>query len=293
MTEHGEPVVVRVWPNGASVHADDTSSPLPRDVPPADFTIDMAVDLLKRAAEGPRTLGVDPESELEVYVLDGPYGPYVQLGQVDPDDKKNKPKRASLFKTMNVDRITLDDALALLSLPRVVGHDAEGVEITAQNGRFGPYIKRGSDTRSLDTEEQLLTITEAQALELLAQPKRRRAARPPLAELGESPVTGKPIVVKEGRYGAYVTDGETNASVPRHQVPEDLTFDAAVTLLAQRAALGPTKKARGMKAPAQKKPAKRAPAKKAAKRTPAKRTPAKRAPAERAPAALEPETGAM
>jgi DNA topoisomerase-1 len=255
-TAGGEPVVVRVWPNGASVHVGEASSPLPRDLPPADLTVAQAVELVERAAQGPRRLGTDPDTGLEVLVLDGPYGPYVQLGDGDPAGKKAKPKTASLFKTMNPDRITLDDALALLSLPRVVGVDDDGVEITAQNGRFGPYIKRGPDTRSLDTEEQILTIDREQALALLAQPKRRRATKPPLAELGTSDVTGKRVVVKEGRYGTYVTDGETNATIPRGRTPEELTLQEALDLLAERRAKGPAaKKAGARRSPARKAPA--------------------------------------
>jgi DNA topoisomerase-1 len=266
----GQAVVVRVWPNGASVHRGDDSAPLPRDVPPADLTVEQALELIERAAAGPRVVGSDPDSGLDITVREGPYGPYVQLGDVEPGSKE-KPRRASLFKSMDPATIGLDDAVALLSLPRVVGLDDDGVEITAQNGRFGPYIKRGTDTRSLDIEDALLTIDREQALRLLAEPKRRRGARPPIAELGESPVTGKAIVVKEGRYGPYVTDGETNATIPRGRTPEEVTFDEAVTLLAERAARGPAPKAtRTVKAGAARKGTKKT-AKKATKK-PTKKT---------------------
>jgi DNA topoisomerase-1 len=199
-----------------------------------------------------------------------------------PDDapKTAKPRTASLFKDMSLDTITLDDAVRLLTLPRVVGTDAEGVEITVQNGRYGPYLKKGTDSRSLDNEQQLLTLTLEEALEIYSKPKQfgRRAAAAPLKEFGPDPVSGQPIVAKDGRFGAYVTDGEYNATLRKDDAIDTLTPARAAELLAERRAKGPAKKST-------KKAAKKAPAKKtAAKKTAAKKTAAKKTAAKKAPA---------
>ena len=189
-----------------------------------------------------------------------------------PDDapKSAKPRTGSLFKTMSLDTVTLDDALRLLSLPRVVGVDPESTasEITAQNGRYGPYLKKGTDSRSLETEEQLFDITLEQALAIYAQPKQRgrRAAAPPLKELGDDPATGQPVVVKEGRFGAYVTDGETNATLRKADSVESVTIERAAELLAEKRAKGPAPKKRTAKKTAAKKTAKKTTKKTAAKK---------------------------
>jgi DNA topoisomerase-1 len=164
--------------------------------------------------------------------------------------------------------VTLDDALRLLSLPRVVGADPEtGAEITAQNGRYGPYLRMGSDSRSLEREDQLFTVTLDEALALYAQPKRRgRQSAAPLAELGDDPVSGKPIQVKDGRFGPYVTDGETNATLRKGDEPESVTLQRAAELLAEKRAKGPAPKRRTVKKAAKKAPAKRTAKKAAAKR---------------------------
>jgi DNA topoisomerase-1 len=182
---------------------------------------------------------------------------------------------------MELDSVTLEEALQLLSLPRVVGVDTDGEEITAQNGRYGPYIKKGTDSRSLGAEEQLFTVTLPEAQAIFAQPKQRRGrvAKPPIADLGPHPESGAPVRVLDGRFGPYITDGTTNATVPRGIQPEAVTMTEAVDLLAERAARGPTTK----KATAKKSTAKKAPAKKStAKKTTAKKTTAKKAPAKRA-----------
>jgi DNA topoisomerase-1 len=193
----------------------------------------------------------------------------VQLGEIDPDSKE-KPRTASLLKTMSLETVTLDDALRLLTLPRLVGVDpADGDEILALNGRYGPYIKKGTDSRSLADEEQMFTVTIDEALALFAQPKRgrgRAAAAPPLRELGDDPVSGSPIVVKEGRFGPYMTDGEYNVSVPRGDSVEELTLVRAAELLAEKRAMGPPKKKAAKKAGAKKAAPKKAGAKKAAPR---------------------------
>jgi DNA topoisomerase-1 len=210
------------------------------------------------------------------------------MGEHD-DATGEKPATASLFKYMEPSSLSLDDALLLLSLPRVIGVDpTDGGEMTAQNGRYGPYIKKGTDSRTIDSEDLLLTITPEAAIAIFAQPKMRRGqvAKPPLKDLGPDPDTEKPIVVKEGRFGLYVTDGETNASLRKGDSVEELTMERALELLADRRAAGPSKKkaAAKKKAPAKKKAAaKKAPAKKAAaKKAPAKKAPPKAAPSKEA-----------
>ena len=206
-----------------------------------------------------------------MYALTGRFGPYVQLGEQEEGTKK-KPKRSSLFASQTPETVTLDEALQLLSLPRSVGVDAEGREILASPGRFGPYLKRADgETRSLAAEEQLLTITLAEAEALYAQPKARRGRqqKPPLAELGEHPDSGAPVRVLDGRYGPYVTDGTTNATVPRGQDPTELTLPEAIALLRARAEMAPKKPKKAAKKTAKKatkKTAKKA-TKKAAKKT--------------------------
>lgn len=180
---------------------------------------------------------------------------------------------------MSIESVGLDDALKLLSLPRIVGKDPESeTEITAQNGRYGPYLKKGTDSRSLETEDQIFSITLEQALEIYAQPKTRRArtAKPPLKELGTDPVSGKPVVIKDGRFGPYITDGTTNVTVPRSSTIEDIDAEQAYTLLADKRAKGPAKK-RGTRKTTKKTTTKKATAKKPAKKTATKKTTAKRA----------------
>jgi DNA topoisomerase-1 len=191
-------------------------------------------------------LGTDPETGREIVARSGRYGPYVT--EVLPDGSKEKPRTSSLFASMSLETIGLEDALRLLQLPRVVGVAEDGEEVVARNGRYGPYLQKGKESRSLDSEELLLTITLPEALEVLAQPRRRRgraAAKPPLKELGDDPVSGKPILLKEGRFGPYVTDGETNASLRRGDDPEAVSHERAVELLAERRAKGPAKKRSG------------------------------------------------
>jgi DNA topoisomerase-1 len=262
----GNELVVRVWPNGANIERGDDKAPIPADLAPDELTPERAEELLAQGAIGPRVLGNDPETGMPVLALTGRFGPFVQLGEV-PDGSKEKPKRASLFASMEPANITLDEALALLSLPRVVGNDASDTEITAQNGRYGPYLKKGGETRSLASEDQLFTVTVEDAEALFAQPKQRRGrvAKPPLADLGAHPDSGAPVRVLDGRYGPYVTDGTTNASVPRGTDPESLTLDQGVELLRERAARTPATKR------TVKKTAKKRPAKKAAKKTTAKK----------------------
>jgi DNA topoisomerase I len=242
---------------------------------PDELTLEVAEQLFATPQEG-RTLGVDPETGHEVVAKDGRYGPYVtEILPEPPEDsdgtaaKKGKkptgpkPRTGSLLRSMDLQTVTLDDGLKLLSLPRVVGVDpGSNEEITAQNGRYGPYLKRGNDSRSLATEDQIFEITLEEALKIYAEPKRRGrqgVAAPPLRELGNDPASGKPMVIKDGRFGPYVTDGETNASLRKGDDVLSITDERAAELLADRRARGPVKRAA-------KKAARKKPAKKAAKR---------------------------
>jgi DNA topoisomerase-1 len=238
----GREIVVRVWSNGATVERGDEKAPVPADLAPDEITVERAEEIIARGAAGPRVLGTDPETGLPVLVLTGRYGPFVQLGELEPGARgAAKPRRASLFADMTPDSVTLEEALALLELPRVVG-ELDGEVVTAQNGRYGPYLKKGTDTRSLEHERQIFTVSLAEAAALYAQPKRRtRAARAALAELGPHPDTGAPVRVLDGRWGPYVTDGTINASLPRGVAPEDLDLERAVELLRERAARGPAR----------------------------------------------------
>ena len=230
--DNGEPVVVRVGRYGPYVQCGEERASVPDDLPPDELTVDRALSLIAAPA-GDRTLGNHPETGLAVTVRTGRFGPYVQVGD-DPANGGEKPKRASLLASMQPETVTLEDALKVLSLPRVVGADpADGEEIVVQNGRYGPYISKGKENRSLDSEDQLFTVTLEQCLELLAQPRRRRGqtAKPPLRELGPDPATDKPMVVKDGRYGPYVTDGEVNASLGKGDAVEALTVERAAELL--------------------------------------------------------------
>ncbi|MFJ4677204.1 type I DNA topoisomerase [Kitasatospora sp. NPDC088783] len=255
---------------------------VPEDLPPDELTVELAEELFAKPS-GERELGTDPVSGNPLVAKAGRYGPYVTevLPEGTPKTGKNavKPRTASLFQSMDLDTVTLEDALKLLSLPRVVGADAEGNEITAQNGRYGPYLKRGTDSRSLTSEDQLFSITLDEALAIYAQPKARgrAAAAPPLKELGNDPVSEKPVVVKDGRFGPYVTDGETNATLRKDDEVETITPERAYELLAEKRARGPVKKT-AKKAPAKKATtAKKATATKtAAARTAAKKTVAKK-----------------
>jgi len=244
---------------------------VPDDLPPDELTMEKAKELFANPAGEEIQLGVHPETGLEVVAKNGRYGPYVT--ELLPEDaKKNaKPRTGSLFKSMSLDTITLEDALKLLSLPRVVGNDPEsGEEITAQNGRYGPYLKKGTDSRSLTSEDQLLTIGLDEALRIYAQPKQRgrAAAAPPLKELGPDPVSGQPVVVKSGRFGEYVTDGEYNATLRKDDTVESITLERAAELLADRRERGPAKKAakKGAAKKTAKKPAKKTTKKAAAKK---------------------------
>ncbi|WP_405673090.1 type I DNA topoisomerase [Streptomyces canus] len=292
----GNDIVLRVGRYGPYIERGEKDSEnhqradVPEDLAPDELSVELAEELLAKPS-GDFELGADPVTGHQIIARDGRYGPYVTevLPEGTPKTGKNavKPRTASLFKSMSLDTVTLADALKLMSLPRVVGADAEGQEITAQNGRYGPYLKKGTDSRSLQTEDQLFTITLEEALAIYAQPKQRgrAAAKPPLKELGTDPVSEKPVVVKDGRFGPYVTDGETNATLRSGDSVEEITPERGFELLAEKRAKAPAKKT-AKKAPAKKAPAKKATAAKktaakktttAAKKTTAKTTTAKKA----------------
>ncbi|WP_217553066.1 type I DNA topoisomerase [Streptomyces sp. GbtcB6] len=281
----GNDIVLRVGRYGPYIERGEKDSEghqradVPDDLAPDELSVEFAEELLAKPS-GDFELGADPETGHQIIARAGRYGPYVTevLPEGTPKTGKNavKPRTASLFKSMALDTVTLADALRLMSLPRVVGTDAEGQEITAQNGRYGPYLKKGTDSRSLTSEDQLFTITLEEALQIYSQPKQRgrAAAKPPLKELGTDPVSEKPVVVKDGRFGPYVTDGETNATLRSDDSVETITPERGYELLAEKRAKAPAKKT-AKKAPAKKTAAakKAAPAKKAAaKKTVAKKT---------------------
>jgi DNA topoisomerase-1 len=272
--DEGRGVVVRVGRFGpylqrslpATVTSEDATDEdrvsIPEGVAPDELTPEKVTELFLGGG-GERSLGADPATGEAVQLKSGRFGPYVQSGE----------RKSSLLKSQTPDTVTLEQALRLLTLPRILGKDPQGAEITAANGRYGPYVKRGDDFRSLESEEKLFTVLLDEALALLDVPKarQRRAAAAPLREMGPDPVTEKPMVIKEGRFGPYVTDGEFNASLRRGQTPEALTVEQASEMLAEKRAKGP--------APRKKAAAKKAPAKAAtpAKKTAAKSTAAKKA----------------
>ena len=259
---------VRVGRYGTYVEASDgRRANVPEDTPPDELTVALAEELLSRPLDEERQLGTDEASGNLIVAKNGRFGPYVT--EVLPEDapKSAKARTGSLFKSMSIDSIDLEAALKLMSLPRVVGTDPDGVEITAQNGRYGPYLKRGTDSRSLTSEEQIFDITLDEALAIYAQPKTRgrAAAAAPLKEFGNDPVSGKPVVLKSGRFGPYVTDGETNATLRRDDSPEEISNERAFELIAEKRAKGPAPKRKpaARKTTTRKATAKKAPAKKA------------------------------
>ena len=236
-----EGIVLRVGRYGPYLQRGDERASVPDDMAPDELTREKAEELLAKPS-GDRVLGDDPETGRQIVARDGRYGPYVS--ELLEEGSTEKPRTGSLFKTMSLETITLADAMRLLTLPRTL-QPPEGAEIQVANGRYGPYIKQGSETRSLADEEQLFTVTAEEAVALIAQPKERRGrgqAKPPLKDLGADPGSGKPIVVKDGRFGPYVTDGETNASLRRGDEVDALTMDRALELLAERRAKGPAPK---------------------------------------------------
>lgn len=260
------PVRVRIGRYGPFLQLGDQNdggprASLPEDLAPADLTIDKAIALLKAKAQGPKALGTDPASNQQVYVMVGRFGAYVQLGET-PEDRDEKPRRASLGREFTEETITLEAALKLLSLPRDLGPGDDGEMIVANIGRFGPYVKHGSEFRSLEESDDVYTISYERAKELLAQPKKsmRRARQAPkeLKALGKHPESGEAVRVLDGRYGPYVTDGSTNASVPKGIQVESLTMEAAVELLNARAGMGGKKAKKAKSAKAAKSPARKA-----------------------------------
>ncbi len=238
----GDGITLRIGRYGPYLEREDKRVSVPDNLPPDELSVEFAEELLAKPT-GDRDLGENAETGRSVVAREGRYGPYV--AELPPEGSDEKPRTASLFKSMSLETVTLDEALRLLSLPRVLG-EADGEEVTAQNGRYGPYVQKGKETRSLESEEQLFTITLEEALDLLAKPKERRArgkaAAGPLREVGADPGSGKKIVVRSGRFGPYVTDGETNASLRRGDDPETVTLERAIELLVERRAKGPVER---------------------------------------------------
>ena len=281
-------IVLRVGRYGAYVEREGERANVPVEIAPDELTFEKASELLALPS-GDHDLGTDPDTGRDIVAKTGRYGPYVTEILEEGAPKSAKPRTSSLFADMAVDTITLDVALRLLSLPRDVGADpSDGVVITAQNGRYGPYITKDKDSRTLPSEEAIFTVTLDEALALLAQPKGRRGAAAPKPGIivGVDPSSGREVQLKEGRFGPYVTDGETNASLRRADDPALIDIDRAADLLAERRAKDPTPKKRtaAKKAPAKKATAKKATAKKATAKTAA----AKKATAKKAPAVLTP-----
>ena len=275
----GGGVTVRVGRYGPYLEREDEArANIPSDVAPDELTPNKVAELFKEAENDGRVLGMNPENGRDIVAMNGRFGPYVSEVISEEEQagskKKIKPATASLFKSMDLATVSLEEALKLLSLPREIGKDEEGTPITAQNGRYGPYIKRGADSRSLESEEQIFSLSLEDALALLAQPKTRgrRAAKPPLREFGLDPVSQKKVTVKDGRWGPYITDGTTNISVPSSESVEGLSEERAFELLAEKRAKGPAKR------PARKTTTK----KKATRKTTAKKPAAKKTAAKKA-----------
>ena len=255
----GTDIVVRVGRYGPYLERDGQRVNVPEGTAPDELTPEVAEELLSRPS-GDKILGTDPDTGRTIIAKAGRFGPYVTEQLAEDAPASAKPRTASLLSSMDLDSVTLDDAVRLLTLPRTLG-ELDGEPVTAQNGRYGPYVKKGTDSRSLESEDQLFTVTLDQARELFAQPKPRgRAARaaaaPPLRELGDDSASGKPIVLREGRFGPYVTDGETNASLRKGDTVESITPQRAIELLAERRAAAPAPRRRATRTarPASKKP---------------------------------------
>jgi DNA topoisomerase-1 len=254
----GEEIVVRVGRYGPYLQRGEARASVPEDLAPDELTVERALELLS-APSGDRIVGTDPATGKPLLARAGRYGPYVQLGEAE--DGAEKPRTASLFASMSLDSVTLEDALRLLELPRTVGADpASGEEIVAKSGRYGPYLEKGSETRSLDNEDQLFTVTLEDALARFAQPKQRRygVTAAPLRELGSDPVSGGQIVLRSGRFGPYVTDGTVNASLRRADDPDTITPERAAELIAARREAGPSTRRGAKKAAAKKATTKKA-----------------------------------
>jgi DNA topoisomerase I len=271
-------IVVRVGRYGTYVEDEEgRRGNVADDLPPDELTVDLARELLAKPAGEERELGLDPNTSRTIVARNGRFGPYVTEILEEDTPKGVKPRTGSLFASMSIDTVSLDQALQLMSLPRVVGTDVDGAEITAQNGRYGPYLKKGTDSRSLVSEDQIFSITLEEAQAVYAQPKQRgrAATQPPLKDLGTDSASGRPMIIKEGRFGAYVTDGEINATLPRGDDIETITSERAAELLAEKRAKGPAPKKRRATKRSQAAAATTSSPKPAAKRVAAKKVRAK------------------
>ena len=271
-------IVVRVGRYGTYVEDEEgRRGNVADDLPPDELTVDLARELLAKPAGEERELGLDPNTSRTIVARNGRFGPYVTEILEEDTPKGVKPRTGSLFASMSIDTVSLDQALQLMSLPRVVGTDVDGAEITAQNGRYGPYLKKGTDSRSLVSEDQIFSITLEEAQAVYAQPKQRgrAATQPPLKDLGTDSASGRPMIIKEGRFGAYVTDGEINATLRRGDDIETITSERAAELLAEKRAKGPAPKKRRAAKRSQAAAATTSSPKPAAKRVAAKKVRAK------------------
>ncbi len=270
----GREIVVRVGRYGPFLQRGETRAPVPDSICPDELTLERVQELIEAGERAERPIGHHPETNQPIYIKTGRFGPYVRLGDPDPEDKKKKPKMVSLLKSMEPATVSLDTALQLLALPRVLGQDDKGVDIVAHIGRYGAYIKRGDDTRSLSPEDDLLAVALPRALELLAQEKVSRFKRQPkilhTIEKVEA-LDGIDLQILDGRYGPYVTDGEANASLPKGMAPEALEVDEALNLLA-RARERKGKKKKKKKTAKKKTSTKKASKKKTSKKTAQKKT---------------------
>jgi len=242
--EQGRQIAARIGRYGPYLQVENTDQrvTIPPDLPPDELSMEAAHRLLSQAAQGDQVLGHVPDSGKPIYLKNGRFGPYVQLGDAQRTEKGelkrgSKPKMASLWPSMKPESVTLEDALMLLSFPKTLGvHPETNAPITVQDGRYGPYVKMGDETRSLANHEQLAGITLAEALELLAQPKhsRGRGRQATILELGRHPESNAPLQIKSGRFGLYVTDGVVNASLPKHLDAGSVTIEKAVELIKAR-----------------------------------------------------------
>lgn len=295
--EHKDEVFVRVGRYGPYIEQGERRGSIPDDLPPDEIDLPKAMEILEQSEKGEEPMGIHPETGKPIYLKNGRYGVYVQMGSTDDEEK---PKNASLLKGMNAEDVNLETAIKLLSLPREVGlHPEDQKPIVAYNGRFGPYIKWNDETRSLPADISPIEVEMEKALELLAQPKTRGRGAPkePLKTLEKSPVTEEIIKIMDGRYGPYVTDGETNASLPKGASPDEVTMEVALQLLADRAAKGGTKKKAKKKAAkktakktAKKKTTKKAAAKKTAKKKTTKKAATKKAATKKSTKKVEAES---
>lgn len=237
-------VDVKVGRYGPYIINDGVHASIPEEIAPADLNAETLADIVEQAKRGPKSIGKDSKTGMDIYCLLGRFGPYVQLGEL-VEGSETKPRRASVPKGVDPKTISLEKALELLSLPRELGvHPTSGKPVLANLGRFGPYVVHEKDYRSLKKDDNVYTVELPRALELLAQEKKSRFGATQLRDMGPHPKDGKPVGIFEGRYGSYLKHGETNATMPKDADVAKITMDEAVKILAEREAQAPKKKSR-------------------------------------------------